>query len=159
MKISKMVVILHYQHKNYMDYIFDLVKTMHRNFGILLMLFILILLIKVLADFYTKNENLSLTQKISRYVIFTAHIQLFMGLAFLILNPIYFLIITQKIGNTSVIYIEHIISNIVGITLITIFSKKLKKSKNISSGLLILLIFSILSFSRVTPLIIQLFNR
>lgn len=139
--------------------VFNLLKILHGSFGCVLFLFFFVLFIKVLFDFLIKNKNLLYTKTISQYFIFTTHIQLCIGFLLFIINPKYFYTITQKIGNTSIVYVDHIASNIIGIILITIFNKKLKKSHIISINLIFILISSIVFFFRVFPLIIQFINQ
>jgi len=137
----------------------NFIKTLHGYFGILSFFLLLILLIKLIIDFTSKTRNLNKVKTISKFTVLSIHIQLLLGIGILILNSGIFDNISGKIGSTSVSYIEHMASNIIGIIVLTIFNAKLKRTESIKIPLVIMLVVGILLLSRVVPLIINVFKN
>ncbi|MCB9202220.1 MAG: hypothetical protein H6604_04130 [Flavobacteriales bacterium] len=137
-----------------MDYSF--VKSLHGNFGILAFLLLIVLFLRTLYDFINKNEKLGTVRKISKYTTLTVHIQLILGVVFLIMNSFILENLSGKIAGSSVSYIEHMASNLIAIVLITIFNAKLKRADKITPSLLVILVVSMVLLSRVVPLIMNI---
>lgn len=133
-----------------MKSLFFLTRVLHKNFGLILFFLFLLLSISILINFFFKR-NIFFLKRISKLTVFVAHMQLLIGLLFFFLNLKYFSS-SKYIYNSSILYIEHIASNIIGIILITLFNLRLKKNKIISFKLLILFIMIIVIFSRTISL-------
>lgn len=138
---------------------YELMKTLHGYFGILAILLLIILFLKTMKDFIDKNQNLVSVRKISKFTTLTVHIQLLLGILILINNSSFFSNISTKLGSTSVSFIEHFASNLIAIVLLTIFNAKIKRTEKITTGLVVLLLISILCLSRVIPLILSVLSK
>ncbi len=140
-----------------MDFL-QYIKSFHGYWALVTITLLLILsIISIYSFLYKKDINYKV-EKLSFYTTLAVHIQMLAGVAMLFMNKS----LIQNLGNKidgKIANIEHFISMLTVVLLVTIFNAKVKKSDNITTFMLVLIIVSLLMSARVFPLLISVLER
>jgi hypothetical protein len=136
---------------------YHLLQKFHSGLAYIALLLLLIAVINALIGIFSKKEFTSKDRKISLFGMLTTHIMLLIGLILYFVSPIGFAVLGEmKNASLRLTSLEHPLTNIIAITLITVgwsrhkkalLSEKKFKSIGIFFGIGLILILSKIPWS------------
>ena len=106
-----------------------ILQKFHSGFAYIALLLLVIAVVNALIGFFSKKEFTSKDRKISLFGMLTTHIMLLIGLILYFVSPIGFAVLGEmKNASLRLTSLEHPVTNIIAITLITIGWSRHKKA-------------------------------
>jgi hypothetical protein len=107
---------------------YHFIQKFHSGWAYLALLLLLIAVFNAVLGFVSKKEFKALDRKISLFGLIVMHIQLVVGLIVYFLSPIGFALLGNMETNARLTSLEHPLTNIIAIILITVGWSKHKKA-------------------------------
>jgi NADH:ubiquinone oxidoreductase subunit 2 (subunit N) len=107
---------------------YHFIQKFHSGWAYLALLLLLISVINAAVGLFTKKDFKPLDRKISLFGLIAVHIQLVMGFLVYFLSPIGFALLGNMETSARLTSLEHPLTNIIAIVLITIGWSKHKKA-------------------------------
>lgn len=108
---------------------YHILQKFHSGFAYIALLLLVIAVVNALIGFFSKKEFTSKDRKISLFGMLTTHIMLLIGLILYFVSPIGFAVLGEmKNASLRLTSLEHPLTNIIAITLITIGWSRHKKA-------------------------------
>jgi hypothetical protein len=108
---------------------YHFLQKFHSGFAYIALLLLVIAVVNALIGFFSKKEFTSKDRKISLFGMLTTHVMLLIGLILYFVSPIGFAVLGEmKNASLRLTSLEHPLTNIIAITLITIGWSRHKKA-------------------------------
>ncbi len=108
---------------------YHFLQKFHSGFAYIALILLLVAVINALMGIFSKKEFTSKDRKISLFGMLTTHIMLLIGLILYFVSPIGFAVLGEmKNASLRLTSLEHPLTNIIAITLITIGWSRHKKA-------------------------------
>ena len=120
---------------------YTFIQKFHSGWAYLALLLLVVVVLNSLIGFVSKKEFTSKDKKIALFGLIVTHIQLVVGLILYFVSPVGFALLGNMEKTARLTSLEHPLTNIIAITLITIGWSKHKKALSSQSKFKLIFIF------------------
>ncbi|WP_395052234.1 hypothetical protein [Flavobacterium sp.] len=120
---------------------YTFIQKFHSGWAYLALLLLVVVVLNSLIGFVSKKEFTSKDKKIALFGLIVTHIQLVVGLILYFVSPVGFALLGNMEKTARLTSLEHPLTNIIAITLITIGWSKHKKALSSESKFKFIFIF------------------